>query len=68
VATVSASFTAQYHGDCATCGGDVKGQEVVYSFDRDDLVHVTCPPTELEPPKGTKLCTSCFTYHNGECW
>lgn len=59
------SFRAAYSEACGNCGTDVQGEECVYAG--DDVVHVTCPDVLTEPPRGTTLCGSCFTYHNGEC-
>jgi hypothetical protein len=61
------SFTAAYAGTCAACLGRFEpGTEVIYDL-HDELVHVTCPPTELDAPAGVGLCTNCFCYHAGEC-
>jgi hypothetical protein len=63
---VSATFVAQYPGSCDDCGGSIKDTECLFN-QAGELVHVRCPDSELEPPKGAPLCQSCFTYHNGEC-
>lgn len=60
------TFIAQYGGQCDECGGQVKGQEVMYD-QYGELVHVVCPETGIEKPKNTPLCPRCFCYHNGDC-
>lgn len=65
MATVS-TFVAEYFGECDACGGNLKGHECTFdTFDK--IVHVRCPDSEVDAPKGVPLCQRCFTYHNGEC-
>lgn len=51
------TFTAQYAGECDSCGGQLRGREVEYNAS-EELVHVICPEqaTELNRP----TCPSCF--------
>lgn len=61
------SFRAQYRGQCADCGQELRGDEVTYDL-HDELVHVRCPgrPDDVSMGDGT-LCEKCFCYHAGEC-
>jgi hypothetical protein len=62
------TFTAQYHGTCEECTGPiVPGQEAAYNA-RDDLVHLECPPPELELAPTERSCPRCFLVHAGECF
>jgi hypothetical protein len=64
------SFTAQYNGSCAECGGNLKGKECRYNGE-DEIVHVTCPdhvdPMDDRLGRHERLCGTCFTIHAGEC-
>lgn len=65
------SFTAQYHGECASCGHELKDTECVYVD--DECVHVSCPAEPVAAAVGdrSRVCGSCFIEHGThqqECW
>lgn len=56
------SFRAQYHGECADCGGELKDTDARHNAD-DEIVHVKCPPEDSRED----VCSKCFQIHVGEC-
>lgn len=58
-------FIAQYHGECAACGEELKGTDSRYNAD-GEVVHMRCPDTPSELGRNEKKCTKCFMIHAGE--
>lgn len=56
------TFRAQYHGECADCGGELKDTESYYNG-YGEIQHVSCP----KEPSRAEMCTSCFLIHAGDC-
>jgi len=49
------TFEAQYHGECAECGLEVRGKMVEYNAN-NEVIHVFCPEPEAPRP----VCPRCF--------
>lgn len=63
------SFTAKYHGNCASCGGDIEPGQEIEQVGTHEYQHVLCFESDLtEAGLHETVCDECFLIHpEGAC-
>jgi hypothetical protein len=64
------TFTARYHGPCATeCGNPIEPGDRVHYDDHGFLMHVDCTPTAdaVAARRPVEVCTTCWLTKPCDC-